>query len=107
MISGDIVIEKDGNKAVVYEVYNETECSLCINGYDTIGDMAERDSLTLISDLTVTDKNIFGKPLGLCNQCDSPIFKEKVLKGYPYYCPNCNENKYNIEVTLFSKKSKK
>ena len=44
--SGDKVIESDGNVGVIYDIYSHTKVSLCIEGYDEVGDMVERDSLT-------------------------------------------------------------
>ena len=46
--TGDKVLELDGCLGVVCHVYDEKNVSLCIDDYDTIGDMIERDSQTSI-----------------------------------------------------------
>lgn len=40
-------------------------------------------------------------PAHVCNQCGGNVFAEthQGLEGYPFYCPTCDENKYNIETT--------
>ena len=42
------VIEKDGYIGTVYHVYDSTHVSLCLEGYDKIGNMVERDFQTTI-----------------------------------------------------------
>ena len=37
----------------------------------------------------------------VCKRCESKVLKEVVpelLKEYPYYCPDCDENMYEFEV---------
>lgn len=49
--SGSAVLEKNGFVAVVYDVYTDTEISLCAEGYHSKGDMVERDGMTDISEI--------------------------------------------------------
>jgi len=49
--SGSKVLEDDGSVGVVYDIYSETEVSLCIEGYEKKGEMEERDFQTNIKDL--------------------------------------------------------
>jgi len=104
MKQGDIVTELDGSRGVVHTVYSETHVSLCLKGYDKYGDMVERDWQTPIEDLTPRNKNIFGKAVGTC-RCGGEVYKSKDKDmDYPYYCPDCDENMYSIEVTLYPRK---
>ena len=34
-----------------------------------------------------------------CNRCGSFVLKESEVPGYPFYCPECDENLYRFEVT--------
>lgn len=37
----------------------------------------------------------------VCNRCGNPVIKEtdkELMKEYPYYCPECEENMYSFEV---------
>lgn len=36
---------------------------------------------------------------GCCNSCGDYVYKEKEVKQYPYFCPTCNENKFEFEIT--------
>ena len=40
----------------------------------------------------------------VCNKCQTEVENEKVL-DYPYYCPNCDENMYEIETTELKEKT--
>lgn len=35
-----------------------------------------------------------------CNVCGSVVLKETSVKGYPYQCMTCDENRYEIETYL-------
>lgn len=101
MKSGDIVLDKNGNRRVVYQMYSETECSLCIEGYDTYGDMVECDDVINISDLTPTDEHILGESVGTCHRCGEKVYREideEIKETYPYVCMNCDENLFSFEV---------
>lgn len=37
-------------------------------------------------------------PTKVCNMCDNFVYTEREVTDYPYYCPCCDENKYEIEV---------
>ena len=49
--TGMKVVEKDGYVSTVCLVYDNEHVSLCIEGYDEIGDMVERDAQTNIVDI--------------------------------------------------------
>jgi predicted RNA-binding Zn-ribbon protein involved in translation (DUF1610 family) len=34
-----------------------------------------------------------------CTRCNTKVEVEKVL-DYPYYCPQCDENLYEVETTV-------
>lgn len=34
----------------------------------------------------------------ICKRCESLVKKETQIKGYPFYCPNCDENMYRFET---------
>ena len=51
--SGMEVVEKDGYIATVCHVYNSGSVSLCLSGYEEIGDMVERDAQTFIEDIRI------------------------------------------------------
>ena len=34
----------------------------------------------------------------ICNVCGKPVVKETKVKEYPFYCPDCCENRYRIET---------
>lgn len=37
----------------------------------------------------------------ICNQCQNKVETEVVKEiNYPYYCSNCDENKYEFETTI-------
>ena len=39
-----------------------------------------------------------------CRRCNTEVEVEKVKEiGYPYYCPNCDENMYEFETTAPTK----
>lgn len=38
-------------------------------------------------------------PTKVCNQCGNNVYEERELDEYPYYCPHCDENKYDFEVS--------
>lgn len=33
----------------------------------------------------------------VCARCGGPLFKEFEIKDYPYFCPLCDENMFEIE----------
>ena len=41
-----------------------------------------------------------------CNVCGSVVLKETFVKGYPYQCMNCDENRYETETHLGEPHSK-
>ena len=34
----------------------------------------------------------------VCRNCESELKRETVIKGYPFYCPVCDENKFYFET---------
>jgi predicted RNA-binding Zn-ribbon protein involved in translation (DUF1610 family) len=34
----------------------------------------------------------------ICKVCGKPVIRETKVKEYPFYCPNCYENRYRIET---------
>ena len=38
-------------------------------------------------------------PTKLCNKCGENVFTEKGKEDYPYYCPTCQENMFECEVS--------
>ncbi len=34
----------------------------------------------------------------VCRKCGHDVVEERVLKGYPFYCPRCYENKFSFET---------
>ena len=38
------------------------------------------------------------KPIHICRRCHSIVTKKNVSKGYSYYCPECDEDKYKFET---------
>jgi uncharacterized paraquat-inducible protein A len=88
MKEGDIVIEKNGQRAVVHSVYSKLMVSLCLEGYDEVKNMIERDSQTEISELKPTGENIFDE-YHSCSSCDSmELLKESDSCGR---CERCQE----------------
>jgi hypothetical protein len=49
--TGSVVREHDGFVGVVYDIYTDTDLSLCLKGYDTKGSMEEREFMSDISTL--------------------------------------------------------
>lgn len=42
-----------------------------------------------------------------CFRCNEKLVKEKIIKQYPLYCPNCNENMFVFEgIEEFNGESK-
>lgn len=41
----------------------------------------------------------------ICNRCNNEVIKETehMEDEYPWYCPNCDENMFNFEVTIQDK----
>lgn len=39
-------------------------------------------------------------PQAYCGRCGHPVCRENRVKDYPYYCPDCDENMYGIEIIL-------
>ena len=37
-------------------------------------------------------------PTKVCCECGNNVFPERHVPGYPFYCPCCDENKYEFEV---------
>lgn len=37
-------------------------------------------------------------PTKVCSECGNNVFPETKVEGYSYYCPCCDENKYETEV---------
>lgn len=35
----------------------------------------------------------------ICKVCGKSVIKETKIKEYPFYCPDCCENRYRIETT--------
>lgn len=35
----------------------------------------------------------------ICKVCGKPVIKETKIKEYPFYCPDCYENRYRIETS--------
>lgn len=47
-------------------------------------------------DIVLSDK----VPDKLCCKCGNPVYPNRISNSdYSYYCPNCDEDLYNIEVT--------
>lgn len=36
----------------------------------------------------------------VCNRCGTKVKREWILKQYPYYCPECDENMFKFETEL-------
>ena len=41
----------------------------------------------------------------LCLRCLTPVKRETKVKGYPFYCPCCNESNYRFETVNVKKRS--
>ena len=39
-------------------------------------------------------------PIGNCNRCNEYVFKEFQINNYPAFCPNCDENMFDFEITI-------
>jgi hypothetical protein len=55
--------------------------------------MANRNDIKII--LATFD----GKPI-YCARCGTQVHEEHEVEGYPYYCPEHDENLYTFETTL-------
>ncbi len=42
----------------------------------------------------------------VCRKCGHDVVEERVLKGYPFYCPRCYENKFSFETEFAIDESK-
>lgn len=39
-------------------------------------------------------------PQAFCRRCGHPVCQEHTADDYPYYCPDCDEGMYGIEILL-------
>ena len=82
--SGDKVIEPGGHIGTIYHVYDKTHVSLCIRGYETPPDMAERDCQTHVGELLpYSPPVVYFK----CSNCGK---KYKYIMGKN--CPHCGKD---------------
>lgn len=74
--------------------YNENAEVRFFNG-EPIRHIARSDEHSEEYSLILSDE----VPTKICNVCDNFVYTECVVGGYPYYCPCCDENKYEHEVS--------
>lgn len=43
----------------------------------------------------------------VCRRCGHAVVRERQLRDYPFYCPNCYENKFSFETELVCDEGKK
>ena len=47
-----------------------------------------------------------GKPV-YCARCGTRVHEEHEVEGYPYYCPEHDENLYTFETTLLKRQKRR
>lgn len=73
--------------------YNENAEVRLFNG-EPIRHIARSDKHNEEYSLILSDE----VPTKICNMCDNFVYTEREVTDYPYYCPCCGENKYEVEV---------